>query len=187
MCKPRSNLCISLPGSIHASNNKITCHVQATLLPRREDRSIIALIQTIVFNFVIFEYKRTNCKTHVDCFCIDRSSYSHCGNQIHTEECDRQRGYLYHRGMRSPEGVFILHTEECDRQRGYLYFTQRNAIARGGIYTCNNSSHEKLTHQNLVYFNLWILSTFSLIYACQLMYIGYEVKFFMPTYKMPCV
>ena len=147
MCKPRSNLCISLPGSIHASNNKITCHVQATLLPRREDRSIIALIQTIVFNFVIFEYKRTNCKTHVDCFCIDRSSYSHCGNQIHTEECDRQRGYLYHRGMRSPEGVFIpqrnaiarggiytshrgmrspegvfiLHTEECDRQRGYLY------------------------------------------------------------------
>ena len=119
MCKPSSNLCISLPGSIHASNNKITCHVQATLLPRREDRSIIALIQTIVFNFVIFEYKRTNCKTHVDCFCIDRSSYSHCGNQIDTEECDRQRG----------------------------------------IYTCNNSSHEKLAHQNLVYFNLWILST----------------------------
>ena len=48
MCKPSSNLCISLPGSIHASNNKITCHVQATLLPRREDRSIIAHIQTIV-------------------------------------------------------------------------------------------------------------------------------------------
>ena len=94
MCKPSSNLCI-LPGSVHATNNTIPSHFQATLLPRKHDRPIMALFQTIVTHFLIFECTRTNGKTHVDCFCSDRYVYSDCGNQIDTEEGDSQREYSY--------------------------------------------------------------------------------------------
>ena len=71
--------------------SKLPCYLESMMI----DRPIMALFQTIVTHFLIFECTRTNGKTHVDCFCSDRYVYSDCGNQIDTEEGDSQREYSY--------------------------------------------------------------------------------------------